>query len=361
MRGQAQKNRHRLHFRTAALVFGLIFLLLEMAAFNTGENLLYLLAAFAIGFPVFAALLSILTFRGLGIVVDAPEQVHRNEPFLVTVRLHNRKPWSPVLSVRAAFVGTVSSSYAYVPVLAPGLTAELRLEHMLSRRGVHALPAVRLSSGFPMGLVERSRVENGIGEVVVYPRVHRIDRSTLERLDDSGNRPRPTLATGDEFYALREYVPGDDIRYISWRVSARLGQLIVRELEPGSVRSVVIIVDTRGIPASFNADEQFELAIEVAASLAVAFLDRQYSVALVTPQGSTPLGQGEGHIVRALDLLARVSAVPYESLGDDWYRASGDLAGATKLCVATNAAQWGASGLSGSVRILDPEEVLHAS
>ena len=44
-----------------------------------------------------------------------------------------------------------------------------------------------------------------------------------------------------------------------------------------------------------------------------------------------------------------------------WYRASGDLAGATKICVATDAAQWGGSALSGSVRILDPEEVLHAS
>ncbi len=360
MRGRVQKNRNRLHFRTAAFAFALIFLLLELAAFNTGENLLYLLAAFALGFPVFAGLLSVLTFRGLGVVVQAPDVVHRNEPFSVIVRLQNLKQWSPIISMSVAFVSN-RSNYAYVPMLAPGLTAELRLPHVLLRRGVHALPAVRLSSGFPMGLVERARIQDSPGEVVVYPRVHRIDRSALERLDDSGNRPRPTLATGDEFYSLREYVPGDDIRFISWRVSARLGELIVRELEPGSVRSVVLVVDTRGVPASFEADERFELAVEMAASLAVAFLDQQYSVALVTPQGSAPLGTGEGHVSRVLDMLARVTAVPYETLGDDWYRASGDLAGATKICVATDAAQWGSMGLSGSVHILDPEEVLHAS
>lgn len=350
-----------MRLRTAALAFVVIFLLLELAAFNTGENLLYLLAAFALGFPVFAAVISGLTFRGLEGHLEAPDTVHRNEPFTVVVRLRNRKRWWPVLSVRAAFTGTESVNHAYVPVLAPGLTADLHLQHILVRRGVHALPGVRFSSGFPMGLFERRRIHEDTGEVIVYPRVHRIDRSALERLDDSGNRPRPTLATGDEFYALREYVPGDDIRFISWRVSARLGELIVRQLEPGSVRSVAIIVDTRGIPASFEADERFELAIELAASLAVAFLDRQYSLALVTPQGSVPLGQGEGHIIRTLDLLARVGAVSYESLGDDWYRASGDLAGATKICVATDAAQWGGSALAGSVRVLDPEEVLNAS
>lgn len=357
---RAQKGS-RLRFRTAALSFVLIFLLLELAAFNTGENLLYLLAAFAIGFPIFAALISTLAFRGLVVTVDAPEAVHRNEPFTILVRVLNRRRWWPVLSICAAYDDDESVTLAYVPTLAPGLAADLRLERSFPRRGVHMLPGVRLSSGFPMGLFERIRTYNGQSEVVVYPRVHRIDRSALERLDDSGNRPRPTLASGDEFYALREYVPGDDIRFISWRVSARLGELIVRELEPGSLRSVVLIVDTRGIPNSVETDDQFELAIELAASLAVAFLDRQYSVALITPQGVVPLGQGEGHITRALDLLARVTAVPYESLGDEWYRASGDLAGATKVCVATDPAQWGGAGLSGGIRVLDPEEVLHAS
>ncbi len=361
MRERLRKKGMRFRFRIPALAFVLIFLLLELAAFNTGENLLYLLAAFAIGFPVFAAMVALLTFRGLDVHIEGPEAVHRHEPFPVIVRLRNRKHWLPFLSLRVAFAGKEDNAPAFVPVLTPALTADVHLDHVLTRRGVHALPAVQFSSGFPMGLFECSRTHTTEGEVTVYPRVHRVDRSTLERLDDSGNRPRPTLSRGDEFYALREYVPGDDIRYISWRVSARLGELIVRELEPGSVRSVVLIVDTRGVPMSIEADDRFELAIEVAASLAVAFLEQQYSLALVTPLGGIPLGQGESHIARAMDLLARVTAVPYETLGDDWYRASGDLAGAIKLCIATDAAQWGGSALSGSIRILDPEEVLHAS
>ena len=121
------------------------------------------------------------------------------------------------------------------------------------------------------------------------------------------------------------------------------------------------MLDSRGVPSTQDADERFELAVELAASLAVAFLDRQYSVSLITMQGTVPLGQGEGQIVRILDALARVRAVEYEMFGDDWFRASGDLGGATKICVATDSARWGGPGLDGSLRIVDPEEVLNAT
>ncbi len=351
--------KRRLRFRMTTVIFVAIFFLVELAAFNTNENLLYLLAAFVIGFPALGVVVSKLSFRGVELRRDAPGAVHRGEAFTVATRLKNTKRLLPGVSLRVGFSGEAAG--AYLAVLPANTSATLGLLRAMPRRGVHVLPGIELASAFPMGFVERKVVLRDGLEVVVYPRVHRIDRAALERLDDSGNRPRPTLSTGDEFYALREYVPGDDIRLICWRVSARLGELIVRELEPGSARSVVIVLDTRGIPGTPEADEAFELAVELAASLAVAFLDRQYSVAMVTPEGTVPLGQGESQILRTLELLARVGPAGYETLGDDWSRASGNLAGATKLCVATDRAQWGGRGLGGSLRVLDPEEVLRAS
>jgi uncharacterized protein (DUF58 family) len=212
-----------------------------------------------------------------------------------------------------------------------------------------------------MGFYRRELTFRDDRSIVVFPRVYRIPRSVLEKLDDSGNRPRPTLLPGDEFYALREYIPGDDIRYICWRVSARLGELIVRELEPGSARAVVLVLDTRGKPDTLELEEKFERAIDLAASLALAFVERQYSVALVTPQHALPLGQGESHMLRVLDVLARVQPAAYGDYGDDWFRAHGDLGAAAKIGIATDPALWGGRGLDGSVRIADPEEVLNAS
>ncbi len=354
-------SRSRLRLQFAAAVFFLIFLLVELAAFNTGENLLYLLAAVTLGLLAVALVASRANIRAIDLVRDAPDSTHRDEPFALTVTLSNRKRILPAYSVMVAFEKEEWRPAAHVSSIPPNAAVTLRLERSMRRRGVHPIPAMVVLCAYPMGFYRRELIFRDERTMVVFPRVYRIPRNVLDRLDDSGNRPRPTLNPGDEFYALREYVPGDDIRYICWRVSARLGELIVRELEPGSARSVVIVLDTRGKPDTLELEEKFEKAIDLAASLALAFIERQYSVALVTPQQALPLGQGESHLLRALDLLARVQPAQYGEFGDDWFRAQGDLGSAAKIFISTDPTQWGGRTPDGSLRVADPEEVLHAS
>jgi len=195
--------------------------------------------------------------------------------------------------------------------------------------------------------------------VVVYPRVRPIYKNVLDKLDDSGQMPRVTHSYGDEFYALREYVPGDDIRHISWKVSARMGQFIIRELEPSTSRNVVIVLDTRGVPDSPQWEASFEDAMDLAASLAMALLDRQYRVALAAPDALLPLGKGHGHARELLEKLARMNAVPYESCGDDWFKASGESFDAAKVYLTTDPEKWGHRPFGVHAAILDPEESLY--
>jgi len=322
---------------------------------------MYLLAALALAFPIVGFVLAFFGTRGIVVSRDAPESVHRDDPFAMTIRITNRKRFIPVLSLVVAMRHEEWRPVAYVDVIPPRSMVTLRVQRTMSKRGNHPLPAVVVTSGFPMGFFRREVILEDDRSVMVFPRVYRMERSVIDRLDDTGNRPRPTLTPGDEFYGLREYIPGDDLRYICWRVSARVGELIVRELEPGSARSVVIVLDTRGVPHSMEHEEKSEWAIDLAASLAVAFLDRQYTLALSTPHHALPPGQGESHILRALELLARVRPVEYGVVGDDWFKPSGDLSAAARVCVSMDPAQWGGHGLGGSVRVLDPEELLHAT
>src|SRR5690606_37344524 len=97
-----------------------------------------------------------------------------------------------------------------------------------------------------------------------------------------------------------------DLRKIVWRVSARLNHLIVRELEPTTSRNVMICVDTRYAQVP-GFDEHFEDAMDLAASLAVSFLNRQYAVGLLTPHTEVGLGEANAHAIAILDALARVS------------------------------------------------------
>jgi len=53
----------------------------------------------------------------------------------------------------------------------------------------------------------------------------------------------PRAGSGNELFGIREYRPGDSLRRIHWRSSARHGELVVREYEPPGVRTLQVVVD----------------------------------------------------------------------------------------------------------------------
>jgi uncharacterized protein (DUF58 family) len=121
------------------------------------------------------------------------------------------------------------------------------------------------------------------------------------------SKPWPS---GLEFYGMREYVPGDDLRRIVWRASARTGKVMVREAEQGITDHITIILDTdRG---SHRRDgeglsESFETGIRAAASLGIRHLREGYEVRCETNGGplTRPL-RGATQQLMLLDGLARL-------------------------------------------------------
>ncbi len=183
----------------------------------------------------------------------------------------------------------------------------------------------------------------------------------VEQAGGVGEMPRVFQGTGDEFFSLREYVPGDDPRQIAWRVSARTQTLLVKELEQQFTRHVVFVLDTRHAPHLENFDDRFEDAIELVASLAVTLLNRQYLVAIVTSTDSLQEGEGKAHHIKVLDFLARVNPASAE-LPEPYTRAL-SLARARHTCflmISPDPGEWGKTYAGGAGRVLDPREVIHA-
>jgi uncharacterized protein (DUF58 family) len=83
---------------------------------------------------------------------------------------------------------------------------------------------------------------------------------------------------GIEFAGVREYAPGDDVRTIDWRVTARTGRLAVRRYSEERNRTVLFLVDVGpGLAAGSGDRSLFEVAADVVAlvgSAAVAGGDR---------------------------------------------------------------------------------------
>jgi len=345
-----------IHVRTSGKVFFIIAFLIQLAAANTGENLFYLVGGAILSFLAISCLLSWVSLLKLSVSRSAPDSVHRLEPFMVWVKLVNKKRFMPSVSLRIK--SGSETSYLYVDKLSPGQEAEIRIEEVLPKRGIHALPSLSVTSGFPFGLFScELKLDDG-QETVVYPRVRSLQNKVLNQLDADGRTPKVSMHYGDEFYSLREYTTGDDIRHISWKISARIGKWIIRDLEPSTSRQVILVLDTRGIPNSREWEDDFESAFDLAASLAVHLLTTHYQVGLVSPDFQLSLGKGAPQTRKILQALAQME--PQDcAIGEEWMTHGPDAIDASKVYLATDPFRWGERPFGANTRVLIPGEVMH--
>jgi len=356
-----RRNRFRTSITLPGWVFLTAFVLTLAAAINTGFNLLYIVVGVIAAFLMVSYVMAKWSVRTLRASAEAPASAHRGLPFTVTLRIENRKWLMPSLMLRVEQWGVARRSRGFVASLPAKSAAVVRISQQLDRRGAHALPSYTLVSSFPFGLIEAWRHLPVDAEVLVYPRIRPLRTTAAEQTAGSRYRARASSGDGDEYFSIREYLPGDDIRKISWKATARTGHLMVRELSRENSRFVTFLLDTRmeSLNLTPEEDERFEEAIDLVASLATTLLQRQYNVAVESPSGAIEGGEGGSQKRRIMDFLARAQPV---LLGDcpvfDENHCILDTAHSAVLLVSPDPARWGKR--SGGVRVLDPAEVAHA-
>lgn len=202
-----------------------------------------------------------------------------------------------------------------VPVTRLPANAEVSHSYTVraAKRGVYQVGPLLAVTGDPLGLTQHETVVAPPYELLVHPRVEQVqDRPLTRQFEDPPIRPPVSKPwpSGLEFYGMREYRPGDDLRRIVWRATARTGRVMVREAEQGITDHITIILDTDRAAHSRDANgssDSFETACRVAASLGVRHLRDGYEVRLEGNSGplSRPL-RGHGSQLLLLDALARV-------------------------------------------------------
>ena len=201
-----------------------------------------------------------------------------------------------------------------VPVAEAGTPVAFSYPLTARRRGSYELGPLVVRWGDPFGLTRREAVLAGPVELLVHPGVEAAEDRPLTRMfEDPPVRPpisRP-WPQGLEFYGMRRYAPGDDIRRIVWRAYARTGQLLVREAEQGITDRVTVLLDqdaanhTSGSPSA-----SFEAGVKAAASVGVRHLRDGFSITLEGSKAAllAPLRSSSAR-VEYLDALARVERV----------------------------------------------------
>ncbi|WP_436775411.1 DUF58 domain-containing protein [Yinghuangia sp. YIM S09857] len=131
--------------------------------------------------------------------------------------------------------------------LPPGERRRVATMLVPTRRGDRRAYRVTVRALGPLGLAARQGSHEIPWTVRVLPAFpsRRLLPSKLERLRELDGRSAVlTRGRGTEFDSLREYVPGDDVRSIDWRATARNQGVVVRTWRPERDRHILLVLDT---------------------------------------------------------------------------------------------------------------------
>ncbi len=333
-----------------ALVLGLI-VVVGFAAWNTGNNLLFLVLSFLAASLIVAFFAGGACLKKLDVKMRFPETIFAGEATPIIVSLHNRKWLFPTLSVitevrgreretsaladevkkiipekwadkltRPPIVKHTLDYFVYVPRRGE---VENRAEHVFPRRGKFLIRDFELSTRFPFGFFRhRRRLSAQAAEIYIFPKLVSLDEELDELPLEVGKLVANKRGTGQDLLALRDYQPLDDLRRVDWKATARARRLIVREFSAEDDKRVTVVFDTRmpkplkpktlrerldeerKVAKLSEEDERFESGASRTASLLSFFTEEQAEVRLVIDGDCGEYGIGREHLYGCLRRLA---------------------------------------------------------
>lgn len=208
------------------------------------------------------------------------QRVVRGDPAVCVLTVSAPSRWPVPKSVAVDRVGLREVAVA-VPALRPYGVSTVTYRLDTERRGVFTVGPLRRRRGDLFGLAQATRWEGEPATLWVHPRTYPfavVPAGRSRHLE--GPVADTALARSITFHRLRDYVPGDDLRHVHWRSTARTGQLMVREYIDTSLPATTVLLDTG--TAAYAGRQAFEEAIEVAASAVNAAVRGGFPTALGT-------------------------------------------------------------------------------
>ncbi len=342
-------------FTTGGAVILVLIVIVGFSAWDTGNNLLFLVLSFLAASLVVGFFVGNYCLKKLDVKMRFPETIFAQDITPILVSLHNRKRIFPTFSVVAQVRGKhretsvlfdeikqilpekwaekitrppiIKHTLDYFVHVPRRASVENKAEHIFQHRGRFIIKDFELSTKFPFGFFRhRQRLSAQKAEIVIFPKLVSIDEETTDLPLEIGKLVAQKKGLGQDLLALRDYQPMDDLRRVDWKATARAQRLIVREFSAEDDNRVSIVFDTRlfgetdkkplTLREKVDAEQKgktltpvsqrFETGVSSAASLLAHFTEEQAEIRLMIDEEVGEFGIGREHLYQSLKRLAIV-------------------------------------------------------
>ena len=260
----------------------------------------------------------------IGDTVDYSVSLTNDKP-LPLIWVEAQDPFPEGLELPGALVrgATLEANrhYSITTSLLPYQRATWNFKMRCARRGYHRIGPVRMRSSDIFGFAATEIRLSAVNDVLVYPRV--IDLAQLatppQHPFGSSHGGLPLFHDTSRARGVRDYHPGDPMKHIDWKATARARQLQTRVFEPAVSMNVVVALNGSTSDYVWLGTNRrlFERAVTAAASAVVLADRRGYSYGLISNAVasysgkwlSVPVGASPQQLTTALEALAM--AAPY--------------------------------------------------
>lgn len=319
-------RRYQAHL--PGLVYVVLTVLLVLGAVNSQNNLLFAIFGLAVAGIVVSGIVSGGAIMGLRVTREVVGPVEAGRDIRVRYRVKNINWLIPsggllIEEVEADRWGRHKSTWhnhaasisAYIPWV--GARQEVVVEGIgtTSARGRATLNLLRITTTFPFGLTRKYVLFSQPDEIVIRPWIAPMPQGTLLRSGggtETSRSRRSTRGSEGEFFAIRDYTPGDSPRAVAWRASARRGHLVVRELAQHDNRRLEVGIFLGSLKGP--ARERF---ISATAGLVTRELAQGAEVSLISGDQRVRTAGGPRQRERVLDLLAGLPTSTSEPIPTD--------------------------------------------
>jgi uncharacterized protein (DUF58 family) len=288
---------------------GKIFILLTLgvglAAINTGNNMLFLVLGFLLSLIIISGVISEITLRSLDIRRKLPALPWAGDVSAIEISVQNKK-WIPSFCIEVQDLAsnfTIDRRCFFLKI--GGNKVQSTAYHcVFPRRGVYNFTGMVVMTRFPFSLFSKSYKIDDMENLIVAPHKLRVTTDVTEPFRTGEiNTGSKTDRSDLEVFNIRPYFLGDDLRRISWKLSAHHDRLIVTEGIDRTEKYINIVFDDK-LLSPINAtsldsisptlpplakktrekmpDSIFEYQVDLAASTAEAFAMKGYNLWFAT-------------------------------------------------------------------------------